>query len=124
MWIAVAIGLYFLAVAGCALFGAVKRNRATLSLELRYKQQVLEREERRWEQRVEADKCAIQQLASEKTMGFPWLAEAYADYFLLKDLETADLLEEKDCPAPRAAETIRDVGRKRSKAEKLWRLCR
>ena len=40
-----------------------------------------------WEKRVQSDIAAINALAKEKSLGFPWLAEAYSDYFYLQDLK-------------------------------------
>lgn len=65
---------------------------------------------------------AIEVLIKEKTEGFPWLAQAYADYLHLEDLEKADYLEEKSHPAPKAAEQVREVAFQRRIAEKLYRV--
>lgn len=54
--------------------------------------------------------------------GFPWLAEAYADYFRLQDLERADALALKSHPALRAADEVRQIAHQRRQAEKLWRV--
>jgi len=74
------------------------------------------------EGRIVQDKKAIIQLSEEKSQGFPWLAQAYADFFHLKDLEKADYLEEKPHPAPKAAEKVREVASQRRVAEKLYRI--
>jgi hypothetical protein len=42
-------------------------------------------------------------------MGFPWLAEAYAEYFSLKDLQKEEYLKHKSHPAFTAAETVREI---------------
>ena len=66
---------------------------------------------------------SINTLASQKTIGFPWLAEAYADLFYLQDLKKADYLEDKDRPAYATAEKIRsDIAGKRREAERLSRI--
>lgn len=80
------------------------------------------REQQNWAKAVEADKHAIETLAKEKSAGFPWLAQAYSDYFRLKDLATASHLEQKSHPARKAAEHVRAVAEKRRIAEKLWRI--
>lgn len=41
----------------------------------------------KWNEKVKKDKQEIHKIAKQKSMGFPWLAEAYADYFALKDGE-------------------------------------
>lgn len=64
----------------------------------------------------------IGNLIKEKTEGFPWLAQAYADYLHLQDLEKADYLEWKSHPALIAAERVREVASQRRVAEKLYRV--
>jgi hypothetical protein len=65
---------------------------------------------------------AIENLVKEKTEGFPWLAEAYADYLRLQDLKKADYLQRKSHPALKAAEQVREVASQRRDAEKLYRV--
>ena len=61
---------------------------------------------RKWKEEIEI-------IASEKSKGFPWLAEAYADYFYLKELEEAKYLEYKSHPAPKSAEKVREIARQK-----------
>ena len=70
----------------------------------------------------EKGKQEIMQLATDKSQGFPWLAEAYSDYFHLKDLQIADILENKSHPAIKAAEQVREIASQRRVAEKLYRV--
>ena len=42
-------------------------------------------------------------------MGFPWLADAYADYFLLQDMKRQKYLENKIHPAGKTAEIVREI---------------
>jgi hypothetical protein len=65
---------------------------------------------------------AIKIIAEEKSLGFPWLAQAYADYFYLQDLKNATNLESKSHPARKAAENIREIALQRREAEKLYRI--
>jgi len=51
----------------------------------------------------------IQKIAKQKSMGFPWLSEAYADYFALKDGELEEYLRHKKHPAYTAAENVRII---------------
>ena len=81
----------------------------------------LMKKQQEWEQKVESDTKAINILAKEKSQGFPWLAQAYADFFHLQDLEAARSLEHKSHPARKAAEHVREVAGKRRVAERLWR---
>ncbi|MBC7258941.1 MAG: restriction endonuclease [Chloroflexi bacterium] len=75
-----------------------------------------------WEKKVQRDMEAINTLAKQKSEGFPWLAQAYADYFYLQDLERARYLEYKSHPAMKAAEQVREIAAKRRDAEKLYRI--
>ncbi|MCR4291093.1 MAG: restriction endonuclease [Candidatus Scalindua sp.] len=65
--------------------------------------------EKLWNEQIQKDKDEIQELAKQKSMGFPWLAEAYADYFALKDRETEKYLMHKKHPAYTASETVRII---------------
>jgi len=71
---------------------------------------------------LKAREEAIGNLVREKTQGFPWLAQAYADYLHLQDLERANYLAWKSHPALKAAEHVREVASQRRDAEKLYRL--
>jgi len=76
------------------------------------------------ENRLSNERDAIAQLAKEKTEGFPWLAQAYSDYLYYQDFMKAEDLALKPHPAPKAAEELREVARKRRVAEKLYRVLR
>ncbi len=84
----------------------------------------LRRKQEDWSKKVKKDKLAIETLAKEKSVGFPWLAQAYAEYFHLQDLETANYLEYKSHPARKSAEVIREVAQKRKNAETIWRVAK
>jgi len=62
-----------------------------------------------WNEKVQKDKEEIDKIAKQKSMGFPWLAEAYADYFALKDGELEKYLRYKKHPAYVAAENVRII---------------
>lgn len=81
-----------------------------------------EKRRKDWEEKVEFDKEMINKLAQEKSKGFPWLANAYADYFHLEDLKTSRYLKHKKHPAKRAAAEVRKNALMRRKAEKLYRI--
>lgn len=90
--------------------------------ELELKESALKCRQTDWETEVQSDIRAIKTLAEEKTEGFPWLAQAYADYAHLKDLRKADYLQHKLHPALKAAEQVRQVASRRRVAEKLYRV--
>ncbi|HUX00928.1 MAG: restriction endonuclease [Phycisphaerae bacterium] len=68
------------------------------------------------------DKQTVLTLAKEKSQGFPWLAEAYSEYFLLQQLKEAEALETKKHPAVRSAERIREIARDRRVVEQKLRV--
>lgn len=61
-------------------------------------------------------------LAEQKSQGFPWLAEAYAEYFQLELMKKAEALEHKKHPAPKSAERVRDIARARRVVERKLRI--
>ena len=62
-----------------------------------------------WNQKIERDKEEIRKIAAQKSMGFPWLAEAFSEYFALRDEEFEKYLNTKKHPAYTTAEIIREV---------------
>jgi len=62
-----------------------------------------------WNEKTKKDKQEIHKIAKQKSMGFPWLAEAYADYFALKDGEIEKHLKYKKHPAYTAAENVKII---------------
>jgi hypothetical protein len=64
---------------------------------------------KKWDEKVINDKQEIKKIAKQKSMGFPWLAEAYADYFALKDGEIEKYLKHKKHPAYTAAENVKII---------------
>jgi len=75
-----------------------------------------------WNERVRKDIEAIEFIAKQKSTGFPWLANAYAEFYELKDLKDAEYLERKSHPAFKAAEKVRELSGKKRIAEYLYRL--
>jgi len=67
---------------------------------------------------------ALDKLLAEKTKGFPWLAEAWADYEQLHVLREADYLQHKPHPAISAAEQVREHSSLRRRAQKEARIYR
>jgi len=64
---------------------------------------------KKWNERILKDKEEVQKIARQKSMGFPWLAEAYADYFALKDGELEKYLTHKKHPAYTAAANVKII---------------
>lgn len=65
---------------------------------------------------------ALQLLQAESSLCDSLVAQAYADFFYLRDLDAALQLETKKRPAPIAAERIREQAAERRQVEKLARL--
>jgi len=74
------------------------------------------------QEHLQEDKEGLERLVAEKTEGFPWLADAYADYIKLVDMQRARYLEAKKRPALKAAEQVREIARERRKSEKAYRV--
>jgi hypothetical protein len=72
--------------------------------------------------RLEEEQTAFAQLRSERTAGFPWLANAFADYTQLRALRRADALDTKAHPAKKAAEQLRETAAELREAENRARL--
>jgi len=64
----------------------------------------------------------VKQLAKERQIGFPTLAKAYDDFFILQDKQIIDFLTSKDKPAIRASEIVSELARLRRKAERENRI--
>lgn len=90
--------------------------------ELESKESELRNRQQEWEKRKLSDLQALNTLAKEKSQGFPWLAQAYADYFHLRHLKEAQHLEHKSHPAPVSAEKVRKVSRERRVIEQKLRI--
>lgn len=58
---------------------------------------------------IESREKALQILVSEKSSGFPWLAEVIAEFYKFQDFEIAKYLETKKHPAYKKAEAVREV---------------
>lgn len=82
----------------------------------------IEKEKFEWEEKVKADKNYIEIVAKEKSKGFPWLSDAYAEYFYLQALKEADYLDNKKHHAPVSADKVREIARKRRIIEKKLRI--
>jgi hypothetical protein len=82
----------------------------------------VEFEKAEWEKKVEFDRRTIEILAKEKSSGFPWLANAFADFYYLQKLKEADYLEHKSHPAPVSAEKVRNITRERRIIEEKLRI--
>lgn len=74
--------------------------------------------------RLKEEKHGIEILAREKSQGFPWLARAYAELYEYLTLKEADRLEYKAHSAPKSAEKLREIARKRRVVEEKLRIAK
>lgn len=58
---------------------------------------------------IDAREKALQNIISEKSKAFPWLAEAIAEFYKYQDFEIAKYLETKKHPAFKKADAVREV---------------
>lgn len=70
------------------------------------------------EKQLRERQAALENLAQEKTEGFPWLAQAYGEFLHLQDRRTDLTLRTKTRPAVKAADAIREASRAKRIAEK------
>lgn len=66
----------------------------------------------------------IDNIISEKTKGFPWLADAIAQYHEMMNIKVAEYLQNKVRPAISSALVVRKIARERRIAEKQFRVAR
>ncbi len=58
---------------------------------------------------IEGREKALQNIISEKSKAFPWLAEAISEFYKYQDFEIAKYLETKKHPAYKKADAVREV---------------
>src|SRR3989344_8810829 len=92
-WILVVVGLFF-------LFGIISWIRdafadAKLYRTLKPQLDALNSEKEKFAEEKKDTYEHIEKITSHRSMGFPWLAVAYADYFDLRDVKLADYLTPK-----------------------------
>ena len=72
--------------------------------------------------KYENERRNLETLIKEKSMGFPWLAKAFADYFYLQNLKEADYMEHKSHPAKTSADRVRQIAAERRVIEEKLRV--
>lgn len=87
----------------------LEQEQAEFELKISAENEKLAKRELILEQTTESVKSDLERLKKQKTMGFPWLAEAYVEYFALRDLKREKYLETKKHPALTAAQTVREI---------------
>ncbi|KPQ43989.1 MAG: Restriction endonuclease [Candidatus Methanoperedens nitroreducens] len=73
---------------------------------------------------VKEIKHDFDRIIDEKTIGFPWLADAIAQYYEMRDLKMADYLELKSHPATSSAIRVRKIAHEKRIIEEKFRITR
>lgn len=73
---------------------------------------------KREELRINNQKDDVRQIAKERQKGFPTLAKAYDEYFLLQDKSLVDFLRYKERPAPGASDIVKEYSKVKRQALK------
>ena len=96
----------------------LKKEQLKEEIEKKYKEiqkeqskneECLKLETKQLNERIEKDKEEVEKIAKQKSMGFPWLSDAYAEYFSLRDFQQEDYLRSKKHPAFTAAEVVQKI---------------
>ena len=69
----------------------------------------LENSKIKFNEHVKKEREDIDKIIKQRCMGFPWLAEAFADYYSLNDIRREEYLRVKSHPAYSAAEVVREI---------------
>ena len=78
-------------------------------------------EERR---QLEKERSDIQDIISQKTIGFPWLADAISQYYETQDLKIAEFMEKKLRPGITSADRIRELAKEKREYQKKFIIAR
>jgi len=66
----------------------------------------------------------VNRIIEEKTKGFPWLADAIAQYYEFRDLKISEFLQQKLRPAISSADRVREIAKEKRILEKQFRITR
>lgn len=75
-------------------------------------------------EKIQIEENDIQRIIKEKTLGFPWLADAISQYYELCDIKTIDYLTNKPHPAYSAAENIKAISKEKRELQKKFLIAR
>jgi hypothetical protein len=126
MWLLFLVGAFYTLVIAVWVIDRIKK----IPIDIREKKDLIQREEllKKELQHFEAIKTesaiALDRISREKSLGFPWLANAYSEYRKLYDLKLANELEKKKRPARRAAEELRASAAERAELRRENKILR
>lgn len=78
-------------------------------IELKPRLDSLDADIQKHKENVKKEREDIDTIIKQKSMGFPWLAQAFADYYELLDEQKAKYLTTKSHPAYSSAEVVREI---------------
>jgi hypothetical protein len=73
---------------------------------------------------LKEEREAFNRIVTEKTQGFPWLADAISQYTEFRDSKIADYLETKPHPAVSSAEKLRKIATEKKELQKKFIITR
>jgi hypothetical protein len=73
---------------------------------------------------IKKTELVISRIVEEKTKGFPWLADAIAQYYEHRDLKISEFLKHKLRPAISSAERVREIASEKRVLQKQFRITR
>jgi len=116
--------LWIILIVSIFVFAWVKElySNSKKYLELKPKLDNLEKSTIEFNEQVKKEREDIDRMVKQKSMGFPWLAEAFADYYTLIDTQRESYLVRKSHPAYSAAEVVREIKKEKKeliKADKI-----
>lgn len=91
---------------------------------LKEKEKLIEKKEIELKKELNREENALKKIYEEKSKGFPWLANAIAEYYKYIDIEIAEYLEKKTHPAYSSAEIVRNIANEKSILQKQLRIAK
>jgi hypothetical protein len=131
MWVLVVTGAFFVIGIIRSIFESAVESSAGKASELKTREEnlqkaiaELQKQKAAWLRQRENAIDVMETMRREKSLGFPWLAKAYSDYFELLELQTALELETKKPPAKKSAETVRIIAAEKAQLRRENRILR
>ncbi|MGD1153092.1 MAG: restriction endonuclease [Syntrophales bacterium] len=102
----------------------LKQYEAETNKTLQAKQNEIRKQILASEANLKEEREAFNRIVSEKTQGFPWLADAISQYTEFRDSKIADYLETKSHPAVSSAEKVRKIAAEKKEFQKKFIITR
>ena len=102
----------------------LKQYEAETNKTLQAKQNEIRKQIVASEATLKEEREAFNRIVTEKTQGFPWLADAISQYTEFRDSKIADYLETKSHPAVSSAEKLRKIAVEKKELQKKFIITR